>query len=59
SRAAHRPRCHKKVQTLVNQNLLSGSYEVEFNGNNFPSGVYYFRIETENFTDSKKMILLK
>ncbi len=49
----------KKVQTLVNQKLLSGSYEVEFNGNNFPSGVYYFRIETENFTDSKKMILLK
>ena len=37
----------------------AGSYEVIFNGENYPSGIYYYRIETENSSESKKMILLK
>ena len=49
----------RKIETLVNQQLKPGTYEVEWNGSNFASGVYYYRIETENFVDLKKMIMIK
>ena len=49
----------REVQILVNQELVSGSYEVEFNGNNFSSGIYFYKLETENFNEVKRMILLK
>ncbi|MBL8008936.1 MAG: T9SS type A sorting domain-containing protein [Ignavibacteria bacterium] len=47
------------VSSLVNQNLKSGSYEYEWNAKNQPSGVYFYRITTPGFTDTKKMILVK
>ncbi len=54
----------KEIATLVNGELQAGIYEVQFPVNNlsnfrFTSGVYYYRIETENFSDIKSMILLK
>jgi len=49
----------KDISTLVNENLNAGSYKVDFDGSHYPSGVYYYKIETENFTETKKMILLK
>lgn len=49
----------KKVKTLVNEFKPAGKYEIEFEGNNLPSGVYLYRIESENFKETKKMILLK
>lgn len=48
-----------EVITLVNEKKNSGSYKVEFNGTNLPSGVYYYKLESENFVETKKMILLK
>lgn len=50
--------------TLVNEKLSAGSYEVEFNtrdgqGSNFSSGIYFYKLETENFSEVKRMILLK
>jgi len=49
----------KEVATLVNEEKPAGSYEVEFNALNLPSGVYFYTIITDNFTSSRKMILLK
>jgi len=47
------------VATIVDQKQNSGSYEVDFNGSNFASGVYFYKLETNNFTETKRMILLK
>ncbi len=49
----------REVQTLVNEQLQPGSYEVEWNAADFPSGVYYYKLETESFTQTKKMLLIK
>ncbi|NNJ52285.1 MAG: T9SS type A sorting domain-containing protein [Ignavibacteriaceae bacterium] len=48
-----------EVTTLVNNENQLGRYEVEFNAANLPSGVYLYRIQTNNFVETKKMILLK
>jgi Secretion system C-terminal sorting domain len=49
----------KEVAELVNENKNPGIYEVEFNAADFPSGFYFYTISTNNFTETKKMILLK
>jgi photosystem II stability/assembly factor-like uncharacterized protein len=47
------------VETLVNGKMAYGSYEVEFSANKHPAGVYYYRLLTNNFTETKKMMLVK
>ncbi len=49
----------REVQTLVNEFKKAGYYDVKFNGSNFASGVYFYRIETADYTLSKKMVLIK
>lgn len=49
----------KEVSELVNEKQTTGSYEVTFDGTNLPSGVYYYRLETEGFSEVKKMSLIK
>ena len=49
----------KSIETLVNENLSSGSYEVQFDGSKFAAGVYYCRMTSTGFSDVKKLILLK
>jgi len=49
----------KEITTLVNEKLNVGSYEVGWNGSGYPSGVYYYKLITEEFADTKKMVLLK
>lgn len=50
----------KLVQTLLdNVQLNAGNYSRNFVGNNLPSGVFIYRLETDIFVDSKRMILLK
>ncbi|MBK7377689.1 MAG: choice-of-anchor D domain-containing protein [Ignavibacteriales bacterium] len=50
----------EKVRALINnESYLQGFYEVEFDGSELASGVYIYRIETDKFTDVKKMILIK
>jgi len=49
----------KEISSLVNQVLAPGSYQYSFNAASFPSGIYYYRIKTNEFTDIRKMILLK
>ncbi|MFZ1517971.1 MAG: discoidin domain-containing protein [Ignavibacteriaceae bacterium] len=48
-----------EIATLVNEFIPAGKYEVEFNAENLASGVYIYRIQTETFTDTKKMVLLR
>lgn len=49
----------KSIETLVNENLSSGSYEVQFDGSKYAAGVYYCRLTSEGFSDVIKLILLK
>jgi hypothetical protein len=49
----------KEVATLVNEQRSAGNYEVEFDASTLPSGMYIYKIQSGNFIDSKKMLLLK
>ena len=49
----------REVQTLVNESLKPGTYEVMFDGSMLNSGVYFYKLETENRISTKKMLLLK
>ena len=48
-----------EVITLVNGEKPIGSYEVEFEATSFPSGIYFYKLQANEFTQVKKMILLK
>ncbi len=48
-----------KLKELINEKKSAGDYSIEFNSENLPSGIYFYRLQTDNFTDTKKMILLK
>ena len=48
-----------EVAELVNGIKSPGRYEVKFDSNHLPSGIYFYTIQAGKFTDSKKMILLK
>ncbi len=49
----------QKVATLVDGELSAGKHEVTLNGDGLSSGVYYYRIEAEDFVKTKKLVLLK
>ncbi|MBX7044363.1 MAG: T9SS type A sorting domain-containing protein [Ignavibacteria bacterium] len=49
----------KLVQTLVSQNLQTGNYEAEFNGEKLSSGVYICRLNAAGYSNSIKMLLVK
>jgi photosystem II stability/assembly factor-like uncharacterized protein len=49
----------KEAAVIVNEALNAGSYQVNWNAAGFTSGVYYYRIVSGNFSDTKKMLLLK
>ncbi|MBS1518862.1 MAG: exo-alpha-sialidase [Bacteroidetes bacterium] len=48
-----------EVRTLADQRQSAGSYSVEFDGTGLPSGVYFYRLQSSGFTDTRRMILLK
>ena len=49
----------REVATLVNEEKPAGEYEVEFNAVNLPSGIYFYQLKAGQFSETKKMILLK
>lgn len=49
----------KEITTLVNEELAAGEHKVEFNSTGLPSGIYFYQLSTENFIETKKMILMK
>jgi hypothetical protein len=48
-----------EVTTLVDEYKSSGSYKIEWDASEFPSGVYFYQLRAENYIETKKMILLK
>jgi hypothetical protein len=49
----------REVATLVNGYTVSGTHDVQFNAMNLASGIYYYKLTSGNFTEVKKMVLLK
>ena len=49
----------KEVEVIVNEYLKSGSYSVQFSGDDLPSGVYYYELRAESFSETKRMVLVK
>lgn len=49
----------KEVAQIVNQNLNPGKHNYRFDASGLSSGVYFYSLQTENFTDTKKMMLIK
>src|SRR4030095_8726906 len=49
----------REIAVLVNEQLKPGTYEAEWDGTNYPSGVYYYKLTSGDFTGVKKMTLVK
>lgn len=49
----------REIKALVNDKISPGKYEVNFNAGNLNSGVYYYKLNAEGYSDTKKMILIK
>ena len=48
-----------EVAVLVNEEKTAGSYEIDFDGDGFTSGIYFYQLKAGNFIQTKKMILIK
>ena len=48
-----------EVATLVNEEKPVGTYELNWNAANLPSGVYFYRLQAGDFVQTRKMIFLK
>jgi hypothetical protein len=49
----------KEVEIIFDEFKPAGSYEVSFNASGLPSGIYFYKLEAGNYTETKKMLLLK
>lgn len=49
----------KEVATLVNEKLEAGEYKIIFNAGNLPSGIYFYKLTSDNISLTKKLILIK
>ncbi|MBL8006576.1 MAG: T9SS type A sorting domain-containing protein [Ignavibacteria bacterium] len=49
----------RETEVLVNEILSPGKYEVTFNASDYPSGVYFYKMQTADFVQTRRMVLLK
>jgi len=49
----------KKISTLINKKQDPGNHIIEFKGNNYSTGTYYYKLTVDNYSISKKMLLIK
>jgi photosystem II stability/assembly factor-like uncharacterized protein len=48
-----------EITTLVNEEKSAGEYKIEFDGSKLPSGIYFYKLQSGNYSSTKKMILIK
>ncbi|MDD5362393.1 MAG: T9SS type A sorting domain-containing protein [Ignavibacteria bacterium] len=49
----------KEIKTLVDQNLSTGFYEIGFTADNLSSGIYFYKLISGDFTETRKMLMIK
>jgi len=49
----------RQVSVLVNEDLSPGKYKMNFDGNNLPSGIYFYELSAGEFKETKRMVMLK
>jgi hypothetical protein len=49
----------REVATLVNEPMSHGTYEIDWDASRFPSGVYFYKITAADYTETRKMLLVK
>lgn len=49
----------REVQTLINEEKIAGSYSIDFNASDLTSGLYFYKLETSEFMDVKRMLFIK
>ena len=49
----------RELATIINEKHLTGTYEIAFDAKNLSSGIYFYKLITGDFTETKKMILIK
>ncbi len=49
----------REIETLVSENLNPGTYQAEWNGSNYASGVFFYRLQAGSFSETKTMMLVK
>jgi photosystem II stability/assembly factor-like uncharacterized protein len=49
----------EKAASVVNKQMQAGKYETRWNASNYPSGVYFYKLTAGNFTETKKMVIIK
>lgn len=49
----------REVTTLVNDELKPGTYEADWEGSNYSSGVYFYKLVAADFVETKKMVLMR
>jgi photosystem II stability/assembly factor-like uncharacterized protein len=49
----------KEIATLVSEKQSPGTYEVTWDASQYPSGVYFYKLETQGYKETKKMLLIK
>lgn len=49
----------REVEKIVDENLIAGSYSVDWNAASYPSGVYFYKLKAGEFVQTKKMVLIK
>jgi hypothetical protein len=49
----------REILGLIDENLKAGSYSIELKADNLPSGVYFYKLVTDSYVDTKKMLLIK
>jgi len=49
----------REVETILNEQLNAGTYEADWNAAQFSSGVYYYKLSAGDYTETKKMLMIK
>jgi photosystem II stability/assembly factor-like uncharacterized protein len=49
----------REIETLVNEKQSQGTYEVTWNASQYQSGIYFYKLETQNYKETKRMLMIK